>query len=107
MESTLNREINICSLDPWDFPWFMFLVYVSVQSKIESKDIVWYFLSRREIKVLVFLRESSDISSNQIKSEWVMHELHYTLLPKNRWMSSDEMKKWLSTRWFHVHEFKI
>ncbi|KAG2314542.1 hypothetical protein Bca52824_017664 [Brassica carinata] len=33
------REIKICSLDPWDLHF---------QSKIKSRDLVWYFLSRRE-----------------------------------------------------------
>ncbi|WZZ56293.1 hypothetical protein YC2023_056400 [Brassica napus] len=33
------RDIKICSLDPWDLRF---------QSKIKSRDVVWYFLSRIE-----------------------------------------------------------
>ncbi|CAN6883044.1 unnamed protein product, partial [Brassica oleracea] len=76
---------------------------VSVQSKIKSRDPVWYFLSRIEKnggrqsrttpsgswkltgdpvnvndrRVLTFSKAKSSSSSSSI-SEWVMHELHYT-----------------------------
>ncbi|CAH8319141.1 unnamed protein product [Eruca vesicaria subsp. sativa] len=99
------REIKICSLDPWN---------LRLQSKIKSRDLVWYFLSRPENKggkqsrttpsgswkltgdpvyvndrwgnlsgfrgtigykrVLTFSKGTSTSS----KSDWVMHELHYT-----------------------------
>ncbi|KAF8112962.1 hypothetical protein N665_0058s0061 [Sinapis alba] len=116
------REFKICSLDPWDLRF---------QSKIKSRDLVWYFLSRRENnngsrqsrrtpsgfwkltgvpvdvkdqwghlsgfpgkkiglkRVLTFhtgnlesISINSNSSSDKNKSEWVMHELHYTLLPE-------------------------
>ncbi|KAG2267508.1 hypothetical protein Bca52824_062063 [Brassica carinata] len=76
---------------------------VSVQSKIKSRDPVWYFLSRIEKnggrqsrttpsgswkltgdpvnvndrRVLTFSKAKSSSSTSSI-SEWVMHELHYT-----------------------------
>ncbi|KAJ4914661.1 NAC domain-containing protein 1 [Raphanus sativus] len=106
------KEIKICSFDPWDLRF---------QSKIKSRDVVWYFLSRREEnvgsrqsrrtpsgfwkltgdpvdvndrwghlsgfrgkigykRVLTFGKGKSSSS----KSDWVMHELHYTLLPEHK-----------------------
>ncbi|KAL0700500.1 hypothetical protein Bca4012_056622 [Brassica carinata] len=100
------RAIDICSFDPWDLRF---------QSKIKSRDLFWYFLSRREDnggsrqsrrtpsgfwkltgdpvdvndrwgnmsgfrgkigykRVLTFGKGKSSSS----KSDWVMHEFHYT-----------------------------
>uniref|UniRef100_A0A1J3HMR0 NAC domain-containing protein 1 n=1 Tax=Noccaea caerulescens TaxID=107243 RepID=A0A1J3HMR0_NOCCA len=121
VERAIN-EANICSFDPWELP---------SQSKIKSRDRVWYFFSPRENKyasgnrqsrrtisgsgfwkltgehvdvkdqwgtwcgnrgtiigqkrVLGFHRgKSSSSSSKGIKSDWVIHEYHYTLLPENQ-----------------------
>ncbi|CAA7056219.1 unnamed protein product [Microthlaspi erraticum] len=121
VEGAIN-EVNICSFDPSDLP---------SQSKIKSRDRMWYFFSRRENKyasgnrqsrrtasgsgfwkitgdhvdvkdqwgtwcgsrgtvigqkrVLGFHRgKSSSSSSKGTKSDWVIHEYHYTLLPENQ-----------------------
>ncbi|CAN7038534.1 unnamed protein product [Brassica oleracea var. botrytis] len=110
----LINEVNISNFDPWNLRF---------QSKVKSRDLVWYFFSRRgsngdrqnrktssgfwkitgdpvEVKdqwgtwcgvkgkigykrVLVFRRGKSS-SSQSTKSDWVMHEYHYTLLPQDQ-----------------------
>ncbi|CAH8319105.1 unnamed protein product [Eruca vesicaria subsp. sativa] len=108
------NEVNISDFDPWNLRF---------QSKVKSRDLVWYFFSRRgsngdrqnrrtssgfwkitgdpvEVKdqwgtwcgvkgkigykrVLVF-RMGRSSSSQSTKSDWVMHEYHYTLLPEDQ-----------------------
>ncbi|KAF3611896.1 hypothetical protein DY000_02044210 [Brassica cretica] len=119
-------EVNISDFDPWNlrsFSGVSLSVSLSVQSKVKSRDLVWYFFSRRDAngdrqnrrtssgfwkitgdpvdvkdqwgtwcgfagkigykKVLVF-RMGRSSSSHSPKSDWVIHEYHYTLVPENQ-----------------------
>ncbi|KAF8075631.1 hypothetical protein N665_1075s0010 [Sinapis alba] len=107
-------EVNISDFDPWNLRF---------QSKVKSRDLVWYFFSRRDVngdrqnrrtssgfwkitgnpanvkdqwgtwcevagkighkKVLVF-RGGRSSSTPTPKSDWVIHEYHYTLVPENQ-----------------------
>ncbi|KAL0700505.1 hypothetical protein Bca4012_056627 [Brassica carinata] len=107
-------EVNISDFDPWNLRF---------QSKVKSRDLVWYFFSRRDgngdrqkrrtssgfwkitgdpvdvkdqwgtwcgvagkigyKRVLVF-RMGRSSSSQSPKSDWVIHEYHYTLVPENQ-----------------------
>ncbi|KFK42491.1 hypothetical protein AALP_AA1G000300 [Arabis alpina] len=107
------REVKIYSYDPWKLRY---------QSKIKSRDHVWYFFCSKENKYANGDRQSrttsngfwkitgvpvkvvdqwglygvpgvigykrtlvfqKDKNSKGVKSDWVMQEFHYTLLPEN------------------------
>uniref|UniRef100_A0A1J3EY18 NAC domain-containing protein 5 n=1 Tax=Noccaea caerulescens TaxID=107243 RepID=A0A1J3EY18_NOCCA len=100
--------VNICSFDPWDLP---------SESRMKSKDQVWYFFGRKEKRynrgdrqmrktksgfwkktgktMDILKRNRQKIGEKRVlvfhlggsKTDWVMHEYHDTSLSPNQMMT--------------------